>query len=99
MGMPGIVERDERAIVVENASYRWAYLVQAFGLLLIVAWRSFERHESSWDLLALVILGGAVATIYQAAHHVLGRRWALLTFATMALAAAVAAIAVFAGRR
>ena len=53
-----VVHRDERTTAVENASYRWAYLVLSFGLLLIVAFRSFVYGESAWDLLALVVLGG-----------------------------------------
>jgi hypothetical protein len=54
------VDRDERTIAVENASYRWAYMFMSFGLLLLVGYRSFVHHESSWDLFALVILGGGV---------------------------------------
>jgi hypothetical protein len=82
--------RDERTIVVENASYRWAYLLLSFGLLVIVAYRGFARRESSWDLLALVVLSGLVTTLYQGAHKVLSRRWALVAITTALVAAGIA---------
>lgn len=88
------VERDERTTTVENAGYRWSYLVLSFGLLVIVAFRSFARGEASWDLLALVIVSGAVNTIYQAMHHVLYRRWAVVSLAVMIVAALLAAVMV-----
>ena len=53
-----IVERDERTTALENSGYRWSYLVLSFGLLLIVAYRSFARGEASWDLIGLVLVGG-----------------------------------------
>jgi hypothetical protein len=85
------VERDERTTAVENAGYRWSYLVLSFGLLAIVAYRSVWRGEQSWDLLALVVLGGGVNAGYQGLHRVLYRRWALLTLVTMIAAALLAA--------
>ena len=88
------VERDERTTTVENAGYRWSYLVLSFGLLVIVAFRSFARGEASWDLIALVIVSGAVNTIYQAMHHVLHRRWAVVSLAGMVVAALLAALLV-----
>lgn len=84
------VPRDERTIVVEHASYRLAYLFLSNGLLVLVGYRSFVRGESSWDLFALIILGGLVATGYQASRHVLGWRWAKVTLLTMVLAALLA---------
>ena len=59
------VDRDERTIAVENASYRWAYLFLSFGLLAVVAIRSFALNQSSWDLLALVVLSGAVTALFR----------------------------------
>jgi hypothetical protein len=88
------VERDERTVATENASYRWAYLVLSFGLLLAVAYRSFVLREPAWDLLALVIVGGAVATFYQGSHQVLTRRWVVASVAGALLAAVVAALVV-----
>ena len=90
------VERDERTIVAENASYRWGFLVMSFGLLLVTAYRRFMRGEASWDLLALVILGGGVTTVYQASQHVLSRRWAMISGAAVLIALAIAGILVLA---
>ena len=89
------VQRDERTVLVENASYRWAYLFLSFGLLVLVAYRSFVHHESSWDLLALVVLGGGVGTAYQSFHRVLSARWAIASFLAVLIAAALAATMVW----
>ena len=86
----GSFARDERTISIENASYRWAYLVLSFGMLLVVAYKSLMLGESSWELLALVILGGLVATSYQAAHRVLTQRWAISMVISVLLAGAIA---------
>ncbi len=82
--------RDERTITVENSSYRWGYLLLSFGLLVVVAWRSFIWGQSSWDLLALVVLSGVVTTLYQWTHKVLSRHWVMVTIVAGLLAAAVA---------
>lgn len=70
------VVRDERTVAVENASYRWAYLVVSFGLLVCVAVRAVVLKQASWDLLALVIVGSAVAFLYQVTRRALARGWA-----------------------
>ena len=36
-------DRDERTLAVENAGYRWSSHVLSFGLLLLVAYRSFAN--------------------------------------------------------
>ena len=88
----GMVSRDERTVSVENASFRLAYIVMSYGLLLCTAYRALALKQSSWDLLALVMVGGLVATFYQGSRHILSRRWALVSVA-VALVAAVAALA------
>jgi len=90
MTAPGI-ERDERTTSVENAGYRWSYLVLSFGMLAIVAYRSFATGEASPDLLALVVLGGVVNAGYQGFHRVLYRRWVIQLMVTLALAALLGA--------
>jgi hypothetical protein len=90
--------RDERTVATENASYRWAYLVLSFGLLLSTAYRAFVRHEPAWDLIALVILGGAVTTFYQGRSRVLSQRWVVVS-AAAALLALVIAVALVLVRR
>jgi len=85
------VERDERTTAIENAGYRWSYLFLSFGLLAVIAYRSFAHGQSSWDLFALVILGGGVNTVYQGIHRVLYRRWAVLSFVALIVAVLVGA--------
>jgi hypothetical protein len=60
----------------------------SFGLLGVVAYRSYVLRESPWDLLALVVLGGAVSAAYQAYYRVL-TSWRV---AWMVMAAVVAAL-------
>ncbi len=60
----------------------------SFGLLLLVAYRSFVNQESPWDLLLLTVLGGVVGTAYQGWHRVLSKHWAvacLLAFSAAAV--------------
>jgi hypothetical protein len=92
--MQTMVERDERTVAVENAGYRWSYLVLSFGLLASVAYRSFSLDQSSWDLLGLVIGGGVVNTMYQWTGGVLYRKWIFLSIVTFVIAAALAAVMV-----
>ena len=88
------VQRDERTMAVENASYRWAYLLLSFGILASAGYRGLVLNESSWDLLALVVVGGMVSSAYQARQRVLTSRWAYLSLAGMILAAVLAALIV-----
>lgn len=85
------VLRDERTVATENASYRWAYLFLAFGLLASTAWRAFARDEAAWDLLALVIASGVVTAAYQATRGVLTRRWIWIQLAAIGAGIVVAA--------
>jgi len=89
------IQRDERTVTIENASYRWAYLLLTYGLLAVVAYRDFVLRESSWDLLVLVVLSGLVTTGYQAAHQVLSRRWAIVVAVTVVIAAVLALVITF----
>jgi hypothetical protein len=86
------VHRDERTLQVENASYRWAFHVFAYGLLLIVIYRSYVAKEAAWDLLALVIVGGTVASAYQWTHDILTRRSAATAVVGAVLAALLAMV-------
>lgn len=90
--------RDEREISVDQAADRLSYLVLSFGLLAIVAYRSFVDREASWDLLGLVLLGGLIGTAYRARQRAVSRRWALVVAGTVAVALVVATIAVLATR-
>ena len=90
------VDRDERTVALENASYSIGYKVIAYLLLFDVAYRAFMLGESSWDLLILVILSGFVITGYQAREHILSRTWVKLTIFAVIIAAAIAVIVAFA---
>ncbi len=89
------VDRDERTVAVENASYRWAYLFLSFGLLALVAYRSFMHHESPWDLMALVVLGGVLTSAYQWFHKVLTAQWAATCLLAIVVAGALAGLTVW----
>ncbi len=96
--MNRIASRDEREITVDNAGDRLAYLVLSFGLLVVVAYRSFVNGEASWDLIGLVLLGGFIGTGYRAQQRVLSRRWAMVVALSVAIALVLAAVMVFAKR-
>jgi hypothetical protein len=98
MSTAHMVDRDERTTAVENASYRWAYLLLSFALLMDVALRSFLYREAAWDLLGLVVAGGVVTTAYQAGQRVLTRRWAWPVLLVIGVAAVVAAMVGLLGR-
>lgn len=89
------VDRDERTVAVENASYRWAYLFISFGLLTLIAYRSFVHHESNWDLMAIVVVGGLLSAAFQWFNKILSARWAATCLVTIVAAGALAAITVW----
>ena len=93
MSTPQAVERDERTVAVEHASYRWAYIVLTYALLVDVMYRGLVRHEAAWDLLALVIVGGAVCTVYQARQKTLAHGWVMKAVLGAVIAAVIAFIA------
>jgi hypothetical protein len=86
----GRVDRDERTQVVENAAFRWGYLVLSFGVLVDVALRGLVTRAGAWDLMALVVLGGLVTTAYQARFGILGRSYAWRVSLALVLGAAIA---------
>ena len=92
MSTPQFVERDERTVAVENASYRWAYLLLTYALLVDVMFRSLTRHEATWDLMALVVLGGVVCTVYQTRQKILARGWVMKAVLGACIAAVIAAV-------
>ena len=68
-------------------------------LLLDVMYRSLVRQEAPWDLLALVILGGVVSTLYQWKHKTLtGRSFKLLAVVMVVSGVVAALIAIAAAR-
>jgi uncharacterized membrane protein YfcA len=95
----GSVLRDERTVVVEDASYRFAYGFIAFALLLDVMYRSLVKQEAPWDLLAFVVLGGVVSTLYQWKHKTLTGRSFRLLAVVMVVSGVVAALVAIAAAR
>lgn len=85
------VDSDERTVAVANASYRLGYLFLSFAVLVSVAYRSFRLGQTSWDLLAIVVIAGVLTTAYQQAHRSLSARTARTALFVAALALAVAA--------
>lgn len=96
--MRSFVPRDEGETRIDLAADRVAYLVLSYGLLLIVAYRSFVKGDAAWDLIGLVVLGGVVGLAYRIRQGVASRRWTMMLAATIAIAFVVAAVVVVFGR-
>jgi hypothetical protein len=90
--MRSLMSRDEREQAVDLAADRISFLVVAYGALLIAAYRSFVLREVAWDLLGLVVIGGAAGLVYRLRGGVTSRSWSVVLGATIALAAAAAAL-------
>jgi hypothetical protein len=86
------VKRDERTVAVENASYRWAYGLLTYALLVDVMCRAWFRHEAAWDLMALVIVAGIGTSVYQARQRILTRGWVMKVVLAGCVAAVIAAL-------
>lgn len=76
-----------RTVAVENNSYKWAYIFIIFALLIDVMFRGLVRNEAAWDLMALVIVGGAVCAVYQARQKTLAG-WVAVLLVCFAVAVA-----------
>ena len=96
--MNALTARDERETSVDQKADRMSYLVLSFGLLANVAYRSYANHESSWDLLGLVILAGAVGTVQRIRQRVTTRSWLLVAGITAGVALVLAMVIAFASR-
>lgn len=92
--------KDERAIAVERASYGLAFKLIAYALLLDVIYRAIVLKQATWDLLAIVILGGFGATLYQIRYKIGTRSWvkAILLSVLLALIIAAALVVLFRDR-
>ena len=95
--MTALVPR-ERDAQVDLAADRVGYLVVSYGLLLIVAYRSFVNGEAAWDLIGLVILGGVVGAEERIRRGVMSGRWMLMLLITMGSALIVASLIALATR-
>ena len=90
--MRSLSVRDEREAAVEQGGDRLAYFVMSYGLLLIVAYRSFVEGQASWDLLALVLAGGIVSVGYRMWRRGLSSNALALVGLTIAVAVLVGAL-------
>jgi hypothetical protein len=84
------VPRDEREQRIDRSADQLTSAVLSYGLLLLVVYRSV-RGEAAWDLLGLVVLGGAVGTAYRIRGRAVSRTWALALGLLGVLSAVVAA--------
>lgn len=96
--MDRLLARDEREVSVDRAADRLGYLVVSFGLLALVAYRGFADGAASWELLGLVVLGGAASTAYRLWRGVLTRPALLVLGLTALVGLAVAALVVVGAR-
>ena len=69
------VVRDERTLAVEDRSFRFAYTLLVFGLLLDIAYRLWVQGKLNWDLMALVVVSVILGLAYQATKKTLPHRW------------------------
>lgn len=96
--MRSLFVRDEREAAVEQGGDRLAYIIMSYGLLLIVAYRSFAERQASWDLLALVVAGGIVSVGYRMWRHAVSRNALMVAGLTIAIAVVVGALVAMGGR-
>jgi len=86
------VTRDERTEAVMRAASALAMSVIIFGLLIDIMFRAAVFHEAAWDLFALLVLDGAIITVYMARHKVLGQMLGRRPTIGMAVGALVGAL-------
>ena len=58
------VIRDERTVAVQNAAFKWGFYALYLALLLDCLYRRKVQNEDTGDLLVVLGVGVAVATIY-----------------------------------
>ncbi len=92
MSTSQVVERDERTVAVENASYRCAYLLLTYALLVDVMYRGLFRNDAASDLVALVIGGGIFCSVYQARQKILAHGWVIKAVVGACVAGIIAAV-------
>ena len=91
------VVRDERTVAIENASYKWAYILLLFALFIDMLYRGMVRHENAWDLMALVFVSSALCTMYQVRQKTLAHGWWKAAVLITCVGAAIGAIVVIVG--
>ena len=67
------VKMDERTVAVAHAANSWGLNFITLALLIDVMCRAAFFNEAAWDLLALVVVSGAISSAYMARQKVLGQ--------------------------
>ena len=75
MSTTPLVERDERVVAVENASFKWAYHFLVWPLIIDALYRQKVRNEEVGDLIALVCVSGAIGLMYVVTHKAWASNW------------------------
>ena len=88
------VEYDERAVAVYKTGTQLAHVFLLVALLIDVMYRGMFRDESAWDLMALIVVSGAIGTIYNARQKVLGKAWLKVMLVTVCVAAVTSVVLV-----
>jgi len=69
------VRKDERTVAVENASFKWAYYILCWPLVIDALYRQHVRNEKVGDLIALICVSGAIGIAYQIRHRAIVSYW------------------------
>jgi hypothetical protein len=94
--MRQLLATDEREQDVGKTGDQLAYVAMSFALLLLIAYRSVFDHGASWELMGIVLFGGAVATAYRAWRRVVTGRAAVLATLAALVAGTLAILTVIA---
>ena len=83
-------------MAVENAGYKWACIFLLIALFIDMDYRFLVRHEAAWDLLAFMIVAGAICEVYQIRRKAqsLSRRWVIERVIIVLLGAVIGTIVV-----
>jgi hypothetical protein len=84
-------DKDERAIFIENVSFKFGYNLITFVLLFDVVCRGLIFNDAAWDLLGIIIISGLVMTLYQYKQKILDKNW-IKTVAISSLIAFIVAL-------
>jgi hypothetical protein len=90
--------RDEREREIDLRADRAAYVVVTYGLLVLAFYRAVAKDEAAWDLMGLVVVGGAVNLGYTAWKRAVSRNLLLLSLSIGVVAAVVAGAIAFSTR-
>jgi len=71
----------------------------SFALLGSIAFRALVFHQSTWDLMAIVVAGGGISYAYQGLHRVISGRWVAVSALALLVAAVIAVFLVLLSHR